>query len=150
MQGRRNRGGQAPQVFASALFPGAKCPFFAWKIFIKIAFFAQRALLKTSIYDISGKMFQFRGKISYIRKIFLYFRENVLVFRKKCGMSGKIFCRIKMRTKESKRTHKDWGKLFTSSSIHRQKFRSKFNWRTRLKRLESKKAEKKLDQNLDI
>jgi hypothetical protein len=31
-QGRRNlggRGGQAPQVLPSALFPGAKCPFLA-------------------------------------------------------------------------------------------------------------------------
>jgi hypothetical protein len=37
---------------------------------IKIAFCAQRALLKTLIYVFSGKYFSFPGKISYIGKIF--------------------------------------------------------------------------------
>jgi hypothetical protein len=56
------RGGQAPQVLGSALFLVSKCPFFLGKKFIKIAFFRQSALLKTSIYVIYGKMLKFFGK----------------------------------------------------------------------------------------
>jgi hypothetical protein len=41
------RGARPPQVLSSALFPGAKCPFSCVKNVMKIAFFAQRALLKT-------------------------------------------------------------------------------------------------------
>jgi hypothetical protein len=45
-------------------------PFSCVKNVIKIAFFAQMALLKTWIYYISGKFFLFPGKISYIWKNF--------------------------------------------------------------------------------
>jgi hypothetical protein len=74
----------------SALFLVAKCPFFPGKKLIKIAFFSQSALLKTSIYVISGKMLQFGGKMSYMLKIFSYFRKIFFVFRKN-DISGKNF-----------------------------------------------------------
>ena len=56
-QGRRN------QVLGSALFLVAKCPFFPGKKLIKIAFFRQSALLKTSIYVKTEKMLKFWGEM---------------------------------------------------------------------------------------
>ena len=88
--GTGGAGGPGPPSLGSALFLVAKCPFFPGKKFIKIAFFSQSALLKTSIYVISGKMLKFWGKMSYIMKIFSYFRKIFFVFRKN-GMSGKFF-----------------------------------------------------------
>jgi hypothetical protein len=102
IQRRRNTGGMGgqppPQVLPSALFPEAKCPFLAWKMSFKIAFFAQRTLLKTWIYVICGKLFSFSGKISYIRQIFGYIWKNFSYLGKMwytrkifVGMSGKFF-----------------------------------------------------------
>jgi hypothetical protein len=99
IQGRRNRGawGPAPPSFAKCPFSGSKVPFSCVKNVIKIAFFAERTLLKTWIYVICGKWFSFSGKISYIRKFFCYIRKmfsylgkNVIYAENFFGMSGKF------------------------------------------------------------
>jgi hypothetical protein len=73
--------GPAPPRFAKCPFSGSKVPFSCVKNVIKIAFFGQRALLKT----ISGKFFGISGKLfSYLGKDVIY-RENCF------GMSRKIF-----------------------------------------------------------
>jgi hypothetical protein len=77
-QGRRNRGGQAPQVLPSALFPGAKCPFLALKIVIKIAFFAQRA-----IFFVSGKNIIYPENFLVYRENFFHIYEKMWYIRKK-------------------------------------------------------------------
>ena len=94
--GRRNR--RPPQVFTKCPFFGSKVPFSCMKNVIKIAFFAQSALLKTWIYVISGKFFSFPGKISYFRKIFgiseyifSYFGKNAVYPESFYGMYGKFF-----------------------------------------------------------
>ena len=93
--GRRNRGGGS---FAKYPFSESKVPFSCVKNVIKIAFFAQRALLKTLIYVISGKLLSFPGKIShigkifwYIRKIFSYLGKNVIYPENYFCTSGKFF-----------------------------------------------------------
>ena len=90
-QGRRNRGGARPPSFAKCPFSGSEVPFSCVKNVIKIAFFAQRALLKTWIYVICGKLFSFPGKISYIRKFFCYIRKFFFIFTKKMWYIRKIF-----------------------------------------------------------
>jgi hypothetical protein len=85
------RGGQAPPSFAKCPFSGSKVPFSWVKNVIKIAFFAQRALLKTWIYVISENFFSFPEKLSYIRKIFWYIRKIFFIFRKKYDISWKFF-----------------------------------------------------------
>ena len=86
-----SRGARLPPSFAKCPFSGSKVPFSCVKNVIKIAFFDQSVLLKTWIYVISGKMFSFPGKISYIRKFFWYIRKVFFVFKKKCGIYGKFF-----------------------------------------------------------
>ena len=66
-------------------------PFFSVKKIIKIAFFSLSALLKTSIYVIFGKMLKFRGKIPYMRKIFMYFRKNFSYLGKTMVCPEKFF-----------------------------------------------------------
>jgi hypothetical protein len=73
----------------SALFLREKC--------LKIAFFAQRALLKTLISVISRKCFSFPGKYHISGKFFcisgnffLYVRKNVVYPENVLGMSGKF------------------------------------------------------------
>jgi hypothetical protein len=90
--GTGGQGEQVPQVFPKCPFPGSKVPFSCVKNVIKIAFFAQRALLKTWIYVITGKFYSFPGKIWYIGKFFLVYPENVFIFLgKKRAISGKFF-----------------------------------------------------------
>jgi hypothetical protein len=87
-----------PPSYAKYPFSESKVPFSCMKNVIKIAFFAQRALLKTLIYVISGKLFSFPGKIShigkifwYIRKMFSYLGKNVIYPENYFCMSGKFF-----------------------------------------------------------
>jgi hypothetical protein len=84
-------GAAPPPSFAKCPFSGSKVPLSCVKNVIKIALFDQRALLKTWIYVICGKIFSFPGKISYIRKFFSYLRKNVVYPENVFGMSGKFF-----------------------------------------------------------
>ena len=74
--------GPSPPSFAKCP-GGSKVPFSCVKNVMKIAFFAQRELLKTWIYVISGKIFSFPGKISY--------PENFLVYPEKTWYIHQIF-----------------------------------------------------------
>jgi hypothetical protein len=65
-----------PPKFSKVPFFREQSALFVRENVIKITFFAQRALLKTWIYVISGNFFKFSGKISYIRKFFLVYPEN--------------------------------------------------------------------------
>jgi hypothetical protein len=92
------RGGLAPQVLPSALFPGAKCPFLAWKMSLRLHFLPKGHFWKLESmlfrenffhfrekYDISGKFFVISGKI------FEYLGKNVVYPENFFGMSGKFF-----------------------------------------------------------
>jgi hypothetical protein len=77
-------GWPGPPSFAKCPFSGSKVPFSCVKNVIKITFLAQRALLKTWIYVICGKLFSFPGKYHISGKFFF-------IFRKKCDISRKFF-----------------------------------------------------------
>ena len=97
-QGRRNRGcqgGPGPQVLPSALFPGAKCPFLAWKMSLRLHFLPKGHFWKLESMLFAENFCSFLGKISYILKIFLYIRKKFFIFTKKCGTSGKYFLYVR-------------------------------------------------------
>ena len=89
VQGRRNRGGGGSP---SALFPGVKCPFLAWKMSLRLHFWKLELMLFPEIffhlrekYHISRKIFGISGKfLSYLGKNVLY-PENFF------DISGKFF-----------------------------------------------------------
>ena len=64
IQGRRNRGGQAPS-FAKCPFPGAKCPFSCVKNVIKIAFFFPKGTFENL-------------NLCYLRKFFFISCKNII------------------------------------------------------------------------
>jgi hypothetical protein len=98
MQGRRNRGGQAPQVLPSALFPGAKCPFLAWKMSLRLHFLPKGHLWKLEFMLFPENFFNLRGKyhtsgrfFCISGKCFSYLGKNVIYPEIFFGMFEKIF-----------------------------------------------------------
>ena len=91
-------GGPGPQVLPSALFSGAKCPFLAWKMSLRLHFlpkghfwklesmlFPKKNVLFLEKYNISWKFFGISGKF------FSYLAKNVIYPENFFGMSGKFF-----------------------------------------------------------
>jgi hypothetical protein len=78
--GGRQGGGAGPPSFSKCPFSGSKVPFSCVKNVVQIAFFAQRALLKTRIYVICGKLFSFLGKNVISPEKFLVCSENFFHF----------------------------------------------------------------------
>jgi hypothetical protein len=81
-QGRRNRGAWRAQVLPSALFPGAKCPFLAWKVSLRLHYFWK---LESMLFP--ENFFHFREKYHVSGKLFGISWNFFLIFRKKCGIS---------------------------------------------------------------
>jgi hypothetical protein len=85
---RRNRGGQAPQDLQSTLFPGAKCPFLAWKMSLRLHFLA-KGHFESMLF--AENFFSFREKYHISGKFFSYLGKNVIYPENFFGMPGTFF-----------------------------------------------------------
>jgi hypothetical protein len=76
---------KAPQVLTSTLFPGAKCPFLAWKMSLRLHFLPKGHFWKLESMLFPENFFHFREKyhisgnfFGISVKFFSYLRKNVV------------------------------------------------------------------------